>query len=96
MSTAIQVSNLPLNVSKTYLYNYFSHFGTIEQLKLNQINAVHCDGNAFIQFSTQEAASRALMLHGTLLQGKRIKAQLMKAPQSIFSPTLYSDVFFRW
>lgn len=96
MNTVIHVYNLPLHLPKKYLYTYFSRFGVIKKLRLNHINALYPSRDAVIQFNTKEAAIKSLVTNSTMVQGKKIKVRLMKTPQSVFSPTLYSDVYLQW
>ncbi len=70
--SSLYVKNLPPEADKLFLYEKFAPFGAIQGLKLLTHDTGKCKGVAFVNFSSNQAASEAIAaLHQTKV-GERV------------------------
>ncbi|MGA1868397.1 MAG: RNA recognition motif domain-containing protein [bacterium] len=75
----LYVGNLPYGVDESELKEIFSSYGDLEEVKLiRDWETGRSKGFAFITFSTQHAAEKALEQNGKEVSGKAIRVNIAK------------------
>lgn len=80
----IYVGSLSSCTTGSDLKNAFSEFGTIDEVKLiTDMYTGDSKGFAFIKFSTNSSASKALEMNGKIIKERTIRVSLAKKKESL-------------
>jgi RNA recognition motif. (a.k.a. RRM, RBD, or RNP domain) len=81
-SRKVFVSGLPFEIKVSDVQQLFDGCGEIASCKLLKFNDTgRCNGQAYVSFTTDEAASKALKLSGTVVDNKVNDSQKKKKPK---------------
>jgi len=74
-SETVKVSNLPLTANASYIQKFFENCGKIESIKYRspKSDSQVISKKAFVKFCSQDAASKALDLNGTIYEDRHIQ-----------------------
>lgn len=79
MNNKVYIGNLPYNVSEQDIEEFFSQFGTIEDVSLiKDRDTGRLKGFGFVTFESQEAAQDSLQMDGKDFHGRAIKVSMAK------------------
>ena len=78
----IYVGNLPYRVDENDLQDYFSRFGTIQNIRIvRNFRTGRSKGYAFVTYANTKQATDALVAHGIELYGRSMVVRIAKPRQ---------------